>query len=181
MARVVVDSSVEDLSFDKTPEQGGGKWRFVMLRNGKTVMADTRTELVECLIPGYSELAHDEDGDLQALKERFKQAVVTADFMQQFVAGVAVNNGEFDFENASEEELTAFLTPRLEHPTELLGITHWAHAIPLVLVTTSFEPYTSRTPPTGNIVWIDPTNETTYLDSMNALDQLRLYVDVDQA
>ena len=177
MARQIVDSSVKELDFTK---DDGTKWRFVMTRNGKTVMADTRTELVGCLIPGYDALPHDEDGDEAALVERFKQAVVTADFIQQFIAGCAVNDGDFDFEEASQLELTAFLTPRLEHPTDLLGITHWEHHIPLVLVTTSFAPYADRTPPSGNVVWIDPTNETTYLDSMDALGQLKLYVDADQ-
>lgn len=159
--------------------EDGTKWPFIMLRNNKAICADTRTELVGALIPGYDDISVDADGDDAALVERFKQALVTADFLQEFLAGVAANDpeNEFSLAEATEEELTAFLTKRIDRPTEILGIDHWEHDIPLILVTTLFEPFDEGHPiPTGNIMWIDPSDETTYLRSLAELGQIQLFV-----
>lgn len=176
-ATVIAGNSLHES--DIPTQDDGSMWPFVMFFGENLVAADTRTELVEHLIDGYADLNHDENGDDIALQMRGIQSLATADFLQEFVAGVAANEGDFDFPNATEDELTAFLTPRLQNPVEILNISHWDHKVPLVLVTSLFEPYTEASPPTGNIMWIDPTNETTYLDSLHSVGQIRLFVSSD--
>lgn len=41
----------------------------------------------------------------------------------------------------------------------------WRRTIPLVLVVTDYEPFTMLRRPKGNVLWIDPSTETTLLDS----------------
>ncbi|MDA8342412.1 MAG: hypothetical protein M0007_09350, partial [Actinomycetota bacterium] len=45
----------------------------------------------------------------------------------------------------------------------------WTCPIPLVLFVTDYAPYSARPTPSGNIIWIDPTTELTFMDSLNAL------------
>lgn len=155
-----------------TIKDDGTPWPFIMLRNGKAILADTRTELVGALIPGYDSLDDEQD----ALVERFRQAIVTANFIQEFLAAMYCQEAELSMVDLTEEELTAFFTNRLDHPTDILGLEQWHHDVPLVLVTSLFEPYDDRVPPTGNVMWIDPTNETTYLSSLAELGQLELFI-----
>lgn len=161
---------------DDTFKDDGSPWPFVMLHGDRTVFADTRTELVGALIPGYDDI--DADDDVTALVDRFNTAVRIANNLQGFIAGVVANdpNAEFSLATATEEELTLFLSDRLDRPVENIGVTHWEHDIPLVLVTTMFEPYdTGHEIPSGHILWIDPTDETTFLDSLADLGQIRLF------
>ena len=38
-----------------------------------------------------------------------------------------------------------------------------------MLIASSYAPFTDRQPPTGNIRWINPHNERTYLESLAAV------------
>lgn len=174
MARLVTEQS-DTLSPIK---EDGTRWPFVMERSGNTIYADSRTELVGYILgEGYDKQPQTDEGNEVAFVIRAESAIATANFIQQIMASSEGNAGNWDAAHPTDEELTAFLTDRAEHPTEFLGIEHWDHVVPLVLVTTHFEPYARRTAPTGNVVWIDPSNETTFLDSLAALGQLALYVD----
>ncbi|MFS0887026.1 hypothetical protein [Aeromicrobium sp. 179-A 4D2 NHS] len=172
MARRII---VGDLP-DDTGKDDGSLWPFVMLHGERTVFADTRTELVGALIPGYDDIATGDD--VTALVDRFGESVRLANTLQGFIAGVVANDPDapFSLATATEEELTLFLSDRLDRPVENIGVTHWDHEVPLVLVTTMFEPHDpGHEIPSGNVLWIDPTDETTFLDSLADLGQIRLF------
>jgi hypothetical protein len=48
--------------------------------------------------------------------------------------------------------------------------------VPLVLMTSDYVPFTERPAPTGNIFWLDPTTELTYLRSLDRLGVMKLLV-----
>lgn len=172
MARLIVNAPRASLGHASADDLG---WRFVMEHSGKTIYADTRTELVGHILgPEYDALPDDPESNDRAFVMRAGSAIVTADLIQQIIAAGEAERGSWNAGAPSDYELTAFLTSRADHPTELLGITEWRHPVPLVLVRSHFEPYARRAVPTGDIAWIDPTNETTFLDSLAALGQLSL-------
>lgn len=130
--------------------------------------ADTLTELVADLIPGYSEDAG------EALEQRYRAAVVYADGMQAQFAAERQGSGQLDPAALSEPELTAIFASR----SELAPIPGdvWEHEVPLVLVATDYEPYTDRVKPVGNVKFVDPANERTFLGSLSDLGALTLFV-----
>lgn len=138
---------------------------FVLAFNDTVVFADTRTELTAQLIEGYAEIPEGPAGDEQALVARYRSAVDIANTTQALVAARATEAGLFDTTVASEDVLTALFTAKDEKIDEMA---EWTHEVPLVLVATGYAPYNaSSTPrPTGNVVFIDPFTETTYLDSL---------------
>lgn len=75
----------------------------------------------------------------------------------------------------SEESLTALLSDKTV-PVE--GFESWDHeTVPLVLLATDYDPYVPDRPaPTGNIVWIDPSDETAFLNSLSNLGVINFYV-----
>jgi hypothetical protein len=42
----------------------------------------------------------------------------------------------------------------------------WSYPVPLALNTMMFKPYNELKKPTGNIIWIDPTDELSYIQSL---------------
>lgn len=159
----------------QTRKDDGSLWPFVMIHNDRTVFADTRTELVGALIKGYDDI--DPTDSVTALVDRFDEALALANRLQGFIAGVVASDPESDFTygDATEEELTLFLSDRLERPEQNIGVTHWEHEVPLVLITTMFQPHDDAEIVTGNVIWIDPTDETTFLDSLESVGQIRLF------
>jgi hypothetical protein len=79
----------------------------------------------------------------------------------------------FDPKNESEDVLTLF-TPRDEKLDEF---PEWSYPVPLVLVASGYALYTATARPSGNVLWIDPYTETTYLDGLVGAGLLELYVD----
>lgn len=52
----------------------------------------------------------------------------------------------------------------------------WQHVVPLVLIATDYLPFTGREAPTGNVLWLDPSTEVTYLRSLARLGILEFRV-----
>lgn len=143
---------------------------------GSTVFADTRTELVAHFLPSYGDIPEGEDGDNTAFMTRHEAALVLASALQEHVAAHAVNTGAWNHAEASEDVLTAVFTPRAEGP-EFAG--EWTEPVALLQVTTQFAPYTDREPVTGNVVWIDPTDEKTFLETLSAAGAFDMHVHAD--
>lgn len=152
---------------DNVPEHPDGQiWLFAMPVNGSVVFADSATSVIDFLIPGYEELDDDE-----ALHVRVGHAASTAAVVQTAMIESAIESG-FDLAAQSEAALTALLTdkdiPVDGGPFDL--------DVPVVLVSTLYEPFTSRPKVGGNIVWLDPSDELTYLRSLAGAEVITLLV-----
>lgn len=123
------------------------------------------TDLVGKLVPGYTSMPAGSEGDDAALLARWEHAVAVANLVQQVVLGASVKIGEFDVNIATEDTLTVLFADRINP----VGAGEWTEKVPLVLIASSYAPFTDREPPTGNVRWINPHNERTFLESLAAV------------
>lgn len=158
--------------------EDGSSYPFCLAYENKVVLSDTRTDLVAELIAGYSELPDTEEGNDDALYMRYRSAVGVADQFQQIIAAQASNGGTFDHTVESEDVLTAIFTPR---DKKITGFSPWNHVVPLVLIATDYTPFRSDPLPEGNIKFINPYTETTFLDTLSQLGVIELFVNEEEA
>ena len=52
----------------------------------------------------------------------------------------------------------------------------WELTIPLILIATDYEPYTDRVRPVGNVQFVDPANERSFLGSLSDIGAVSLFV-----
>lgn len=151
--------------------EDGSRWYAAMEReDGTIVVADTLTDLVADLIDDYPV-----EGGPAALESRVGFASRVAQARQATLAFVATMEGQMDTSVESEESLTALFADR-ELP--VADMPAWENgAVPLVLLNTSYAPYTDVPAPQGNIEWIDPSDEGALLRSLTDLGDIRLWVD----
>lgn len=136
---------------------------FRMVHDGVEHESNNLTSLVAQLINGtYAAITEGRDGDEQALLDRWQQAVSTANLVQAIVITAAVNARTFDVKTAGEDILTLLFADRID-PVE---VDEWDEPVPLILISTSYAPFTDRMPPIGNIRWINPHTERTYLETL---------------
>lgn len=173
MASITIDGTLPD---QLPVREDGSQFPFALAWDDRAVLAETRTELTAAVIDGYADLPEGEEGDTQALFARYESTVQIANTMQQVLAARAAEEGTFDPSVESEDVLTALFTDRGQKIDE---IAEWTHSVPLVLVATEYAPYTSATRPAGNVSFLDPYTETTYLDSLSGLGVIELYVQND--
>lgn len=118
--------------------------------NGSAIMADTLTEVVASIVDGY-----DDAGDEDALAARHDALVAIATDAQ------VVLLDDVDLASLSELELTMVSTDK-----DILVTGAWTGPVPLLLIATSYEPYTGSPVPDGEVVLLDPYTERTFLDSL---------------
>ncbi|MCC3292550.1 hypothetical protein [Arthrobacter sp. zg-Y1110] len=163
MAHIVIEG---DFPSQLPVREDGTPFPFSMATQSAAIFADTRTELVAQLVEGYDELPEDSEGDDTAMWLRYKASVALANMHQQVVAADAANAGIFDPSVEDEDTLTTIFTDRSEKIDEIAS---WDRTFPLVLVASGYAPYTTTPRPAGNILWMDPYTETTFLDSVESL------------
>lgn len=173
----------------------GGSWPYVAIAlSGATYYADSVTEIIEATLPGYADLKFvDDAGNVELLDEgndvalvmRYDDLIGYATGLQEHIVTTAIENGDFDPTAVSEDVLTELFAERIV-PFEGVPFTddindervtlEWELDVPLVLMTSDYVPFTERPAPTGNIIWLDPTTELTYLRSLDRLGVLKLLV-----
>ncbi|GGQ02591.1 hypothetical protein [Streptosporangium pseudovulgare] len=147
----------EPLKDDGTPyayEMIDGWWR---------VYADDPAELVAELIPGYAAPA----GEEERAAARLRLAV---DFQVRLQARLAVDG---NLDACTPEEQEVILADRAEPPAPPA----WNAAVPLVLVTSHYEPHAPRLrprAPAGAVIWLDPADELSLLTSLAGAGLIRL-------
>jgi len=188
--RVTTTHVSEGDTFLAPPRDDHGSWPFLLLHAGDATQrptdisltfADTATELVGALIPGYDAIPHstgsncagrgtpsDADHD-EALWLRYSQAVATAALVQQHILAAAVTNGDFDSAAVPEDALTALLGDK----TDVFTGEQWRWNVLLVLISTDYAPFTQRPKPAGRVAYLDPSTETTYLTSLHEAGLVR--------
>lgn len=138
------------------PHPEGERWLVVWVGpDGNAVFADSMTDVIGEIIPGYLDL-DDEDEDDLALDARIV-ALAQASSRAQAARLAAEPDHPL-----SEDELNVALLPKQQAP----DITAWNPALPLLLLTTHYAPYTDEPRPEGAIVWMDPSTELTFLASL---------------
>ncbi|WP_251151268.1 hypothetical protein [Cellulosimicrobium sp. Marseille-Q4280] len=146
----------------------GDESRFALSFFDRTVEADSLTELVAALIAGYS------DDETAALLQRHSAAVGLVNARQADLAVEAAEAGEA-IDAFTEEQLTALFASR----DEIVDVPDgkWeSETIPLLLMATDYEPYTDRVKPVGNVKFVDPANERTFLGTLSDVGALTLFV-----
>lgn len=164
----------------------GSEWAHVfVLDDGAVVHADTETEVVEALIPGYAALPLPQDpqpddphaetpqvGDDARRQARAAHAERLAATVQERWIQRALTRGHLDPAQADDNLLMSIL--RLPKSEGLLLATPdapgqqapWQGPVRLILVTTSYAPYTDIPPALGDVTWLDPSEEGAYLRSL---------------
>lgn len=170
MASITIEGALPDTL---PVREDGTAYPFALAWQDRAVLADTRTELTAEIIEGYAELPEGEEGDTEALYARYRTSVQIANTIQQVLAANATEEGTFDPSLQSEDVLTAIFTDRSEKIDE---ITDWTHDVPLVLLATEYAPYVTAVRPTGNVLFVDPYTETTFLESLSNLGVVELFV-----
>ena len=137
--------------------------------DGTLIAGDTITDLITDLIDDYPL----ENPEAQ-LTTRTDYAVTTATVMQAARAFATAIDGGFDIETETEEAVTALFSDR---DLPILEIETWDHSVALVLVRTHYAPFTDTPAPTGNVTWIDPSDELTLIRSLEHAGEIRLWID----
>lgn len=137
----------------------GTDYPFAMVHENRVTFADTRAELVGYLTGGQP----CDDGD--ALFTRYLACVSYANKLQPRLAAAADEAGVFSAQTASESVLTALFEDRYK---KVDNFTKWNQEVPLVLVASGYAPYTGNPRPSGNIIWLDPFTDETFLDTLSA-------------
>lgn len=174
---------------------GGGQWAYAATAlSGTTYFADSVTEIIEATLPGYVELKYvDNTGDVEffdegndlALVMRYDDLVGYATGLKETIFRTAIERDKFDPTSVSEDVLTALLgesivpfegLPLNDDPADERVDLEWELDVPLVLIASDYVPFTERQVPTGNIIWLDPTTELSYLRSLDRLGVMKLLV-----
>lgn len=162
MATLIVDpETIETVD----PQQ----YPFVMTAEEAIVASTSITELVAAL-PGMAEGYLDLD-DEHALYARHELAVQAAREAQDELARSCE---AFDPDNASEEVLTVMFG--LPKTTSLAGLKRWDEPVPLVLIATDYAPFTDALAPAGNVKFINPADERSFLDTLMDVEMVDLVV-----
>lgn len=171
-ASIVIQGSPDpdELSPDGTP------WKYALIRGDDTVLANEPGAIIGHLIDGYDEIADDEEGDDEALLRRVEESVVICSMVQAMLCVEATGEGTFDPAEESEDVLTALLGDRT---VPVLYVDEWTHEVPLVVLTTDYDPYTTHLAPRGNVWFIDPADEAVFLHSLARIGIIQLYVHGD--
>lgn len=147
--------SIDQVEVDDT-EPGDGQ--FSIRIGQRVVRADRNDELLAAIIG--EDYLEEQDREVLFLM-RLEKAIVIATAVQESIIATAVQRHEMD-EDTDEDTWTTLLA---ERETVDPGV-RWKAPVPLVLVASLFAPWTERERPAGNVVWIDPTDDITMLDSL---------------
>lgn len=179
MPAVLIRNNVEgDGPLTPPTHEDGRGFRYAMYTPGLSdvAFADDYDELIEVLIPGYFDLTEEE----QAF-QRIRYAQTAAAHVQAMIIADADGEGP----EPSEAEWAVLTAPR--------GGTQpradwWTSPIPLVVVTTSYKPFTdvprpasglSDTARAENLWWIDPSDEDSLIQSLHEVYYIRLMENQD--
>lgn len=147
----------------------GSLHRYELVYAGHTrrVYADTEVALIDVLIPGYAQMTSHE-----AWEARIAYLI-----RAQVIAQAGLNAVDA-FATLPAAQQTILQGPRHEPPV----VAHWSCPIPLILVATYYEPAGRNARPVReagmepNVIWVDPSDDTTFLTSLHDIGVISLYV-----
>jgi hypothetical protein len=153
-------------------------WRFLLFQpDGEVLVSDTTTDLVAKIIGlEYDGLPDDDAGNDEAFGLRYDFMLSFAAFFQTIKIQDAIYADRFDLEKTDDETLTILFQERTV-PFETRDSTPpvWNHPVPLILIAVDYAPYSSRPKPVGNVIFVDPYTETSFLEGYCNLSSATLY------
>lgn len=150
------------------------QFALLTIPDGSHIEAETRSAIVDEIIPGHGALPSGNEGAAAALNLREEHLADIAHRAQAIVMASVTDSSPDAIRALSEDALTAIYHDR---GTQEVEIEAWDSDIPLFLLASSYTPYTARPRPIGDqIVFLDPLNEATFLDSLVAAGFAELYV-----
>lgn len=149
-----------------TPDSTPG-FAMVDLVTDRIVYADTLGDLVAEIVDDYPITTGPEKDD-ERLAARADTLAVIAHRAQ---AAILASVGTADI---SEDALTVLMHDR---SSEVLQMTEWDSNIPLLLLATSYAPYTDTPAPSGDaVVMLDAHTERTFLDALASVGAVELFI-----
>ena len=177
MSVEVVDNRTEVTEAPNAPtKEGGGQYRYEMMVDAgkRRVYGDTPEELLQYFIPGYQLLTD----EVERTTARLLYAVTVQVALQAlFQSGMEVRMGL----TPTPAERAILEAPRDVPPQ----VTEWESEIPLVLVSSYYQPDGELLRPTGllgepgydepyNLIWLDPSGDMPFLVSLHQAGWLNL-------
>lgn len=149
--------------------EDGSLHRYELVYAGHTrrVYADTEEALIDVLIPGYAEMS-------EMSRWEARLAYMTR---AQVIAQAGLNATDA-FHTLSHAQQVILQGPRHEQPV----VPTWSCPVPLILVASYYEPAGRNARPVRdqgmapNVIWVDPSDDTTFLASLHDIGVISLYV-----
>jgi len=182
---IIITRNPNDPPAQPPPSTTGEQYRYELTYDGdhRRAYADTLTELCGALIEGY---------DPAAITQRLIDEGVPPDQLEAQVTGeldelrilhaVAVQvrlqadiNAHEHIDQLPADQQQALRGDRVTQP----AIDQWDAEVPLVLAAHDYQPDGELARPHGNIIWLDPRDESTFLDSLAAAGLVRLAAAID--
>ncbi len=146
----------------------GAKWVWAFATgSGQAVFADTLSEIIAQIIPGYGDLPESDWTEDAHLEARIDSLGAFLTQCQELIVASLEQAGKIDTSALSDDDWTVLFSPK---NGPVLVFDAWTAGIPLLLLASSYKPYTQIERPSGNqIVWLDPVTESSYLESLNTI------------
>lgn len=159
---------------DIPTHEDGTPYAVALATPDATIGADTYDELLAQLIPDYPAAQTTEEDVARADALRFAYLAQEADHLQAMAVEQAAAAG-FLGSDATDEVKWLLSAPRTGH-IAVPGGSWEITQLPLVLLTTNYEPFSAEPAPVGaGILWLDPTDARTYITSLAAATGLRVF------
>ena len=119
--------------------------------------ADTVSELLSAVIPGYDELPSNENGDEAAFVARYEAAIELANLLQTGLVIDATENDGWSPEQVTEDELNALFQSKVVPFVPCEGAdgtvsAEWRVDVPLVVIDTDYAPFTGSSDFTRGVI-----------------------------
>ena len=140
--------------------------------------AATITELCATLIEGYDPAEISERLQAEGVPSEQLEDLVTGELDElRIVHAVTIQvrlqadlNALANLDDLAHDQLAVLRGGRVIQP----AIDSWEAPVPLVLSTHDYQPYGDLPKPDGNIIWLDPRDEATFIESLDAAGVVRL-------
>ncbi len=182
---IIITRNPNDPPPEPPASKTGQSYRYELTYNAdhRRAYADNLTELCGALIEGYdpdeiTQRLVDEDVPDEQL-----EALVTGELDELRIVhsvGIQVRlqaeiNAQAPIDQLPPNQLQLLRGDRVTQPL----IDSWESDVPLVLSAHDYQPNGDKPRPTGNIIWLEPRDEATYISSLEAAGLVRLAEAID--
>jgi hypothetical protein len=157
------------------------------------LLSDSLTDLVGALIDGYCDLSDSDEDHDEATFARYLDLVVKATRTHIEMISTLIDSGDLVLKRLGDDALTALFQDKTMPFRGVMQVSRghglrsrqvsytttmeWDAIVPLILFVTDYlDADTTR--PSGNIIWLDPTDELAYLNSLDRLGVIELWPDL---
>lgn len=198
MTAIIIPNSLQGQKSPDIPYKEDGKfYEYMMYFDGdsKIAYSDDPADLIEILIPKYSEGTAEErlDNRIRYVLNMQKviQGIVLADLSADRRAALeewqlkALDGSYNKTESYAVRDFWKETLPEGVKPEDVDADDQqdvWTLDEPLVLVDMAYQPWTDRYPPIGkpdgsNILWLKPSDEVEFLDSLSETGQIKFGIE----